>query len=43
MRAAERLPPGLFHLVTMGRASVAALLTHYLHGAADDCGSTVLR
>lgn len=32
--AAERLPPGLFHLVTTGRASVAALLTHYPDGPA---------
>jgi len=30
--AAERLPPGLFHLVTTGRTGVTALLTHYPDG-----------
>ena len=32
--AASPLPPGLFHLVTVGEDSVAALLTHYPDGPA---------
>jgi len=32
--AAERLPSGLFHLVTSGKAGIAALLTHYPDGPA---------
>ena len=33
--ATERLPAGLFHLVTSSKAGVAVLLTHYHDGPAD--------